>query len=201
MLRLGLAVAVLLSSFPTAARQAVWLGFDSFKVPDDTTLSGTVSVSAGQVESVEPWLFEPQDSVTGTAFQCTLQQYDANLTAAQKKKVRPDDRVTPKGLLITLAAPESALLHVETNRGTAEVPLTELIGGRTWTGLEGLLLATAGAPVSRVSDERTNNDMPGVAVSPGGQWRSPGSLTTAPLTGLCSTAKGSGLADHFGGAG
>lgn len=164
-----LAVAVLLSSFPAPARQAVWLGFDSFTVPDDTVLSGSVAVSAGQVERVEPWLFEPKDSLDGQAFSCTLQHYDADLTAPQKKKTRPADRVTPKGLLLTIDAPDSAVLQVKTSRGDVDLRLAELASGRTWTGLDGLLLATAGASVTRVSDDQTNNDMPGVAVAPDGQ--------------------------------
>jgi len=169
MLRYRLAVAVLLASLPAAARQAVWLGFDSFKAPDNTVIKGSIAVSSGQVEAVESWLFEPKDSVTGQDFQLTLQQYDEGFTAAEKRKVRPEARVTPKGLLVTVDTPDSAVLQLRTNHGDADVPLAELASGKTWTGLDGVLLATAGAPVTRVSNDQTNNDMPAVAVSPQGQ--------------------------------
>ena len=169
MIRSTLALCCLLTALPAPARQAVWLGFDSFKAPDNTVLSGTLRLSAGKVEQVESWLFEPQDEVTADGFKCALQRYDTDFTAVQKRKVRPEDRVTPKGLLVTVDAPDSAVLKVETNRGTAELPLASLNAGKTIAGLDGVLLATATAPVTRVSTDQTNNDMPSVAVSPDGK--------------------------------
>ncbi|MCC7494996.1 MAG: hypothetical protein IT204_21790 [Fimbriimonadaceae bacterium] len=164
----GLAVSLLLGPLE-AAPQAVWLGCDSFAVPDRTTLDLRLELSAGTVTAVEPWLTLPGDTLRADGARLLLRQYDPVTDPAQRNKVLPRERVTPKGLLVTVDAPPDATLRVITDRGTATWTLTDLAAGGELAALDGLLLASAAPAVERVSGDAFANDFPTVASSATGQ--------------------------------
>lgn len=167
---LGLAVGLMLPGLPAGAEPvAVQLVFDSFRVPDDTVYSGAVTVSGGTVVGLEPWLFQPGDTVGAADWRCALQRYDGDIPEADRRKMLPAEQVTGKGLFVRLDAPADATLTLTTSAGEWRVGLAELATGRTIVGLDGLVVVTRTAVAERVTDERYAHDFPAAAVGPDGR--------------------------------
>ncbi|HFB98751.1 MAG TPA: hypothetical protein ENJ62_06395, partial [Bryobacterales bacterium] len=92
--------------------------------------SGSIQLTAGKVERIEPWRFLDGDSVQGTSgWKLTLKRRPFENQPDKPRRMMADPQVinvVPAGVVVTVDAPATAAARVRTAQGSFEIPLAEL---------------------------------------------------------------------------
>ncbi|HID76156.1 MAG TPA: hypothetical protein EYP56_09200, partial [Planctomycetaceae bacterium] len=125
-----------------------------------TSWEGTARVTAGEIRRVAPWRFRPDDVVDGCGWKTS--------SHVLQRPPRGNVRMSPTGVVLTVAAPGQATLVVETAQGKFQVALDALAPGRAVSALDGRVRIEEVASAWRVTEGPTENDFPACAVGPNG---------------------------------
>ncbi len=123
---------------------------------------GEAKLTAGEIRRVEPWRFRPDDEIVGQSGWKTSSH-------VLQRPSRGRVRMSPTGVVLTLAAPDRAKLLVTTAQGNFEVALSDLRPGRPVSALGGRVRVEEVAPSWRLTAGPTENDYPAAAVGPDGR--------------------------------
>jgi hypothetical protein len=153
-------------------RGAVLISFEHERIGPQVSCDGSVRISSGEIESVQPVLFEPADGVEGVSWKCATQP-DAK-PATVKGAVRTCAQ--PKGVIVRTAAPNTASLTVDCALGEFAVELSALREGRSVEELDGQVTVARIPYASRLSDPAGEDDYPTACVGASGRphvaWQS-----------------------------
>ena len=122
---------------------------------------GSARLSVGEIRRIDPWRFRPADAIVGTSGWKTASHVLATPPTGPL-------RMSPTGVVLTLAAPRGATLDVETEQGKFSVPLKDLVPGRPVTLLDGRVAVDRVAPAVQLTQGDDENDFPAAAVGPDG---------------------------------
>jgi len=122
---------------------------------------GSAKLTAGEIRRIDPWRFRPDGAVVDRS------GWKTQSHLLQTPPTGPQ-RMSPSGVVLTLAAPRSAELEVETAQGKFRVSLGELAPGRQVPFLGGRVLVDAVAPAVQISGGETENDYPAATTAPDG---------------------------------
>jgi hypothetical protein len=122
---------------------------------------GRVRLSAGEIRRIEGWRFRPADALLPPD----------RWTASSIQLTRPlqgQPRMSPTGVIVTLAAPAGAALEVETTHGQFRVPLDDAKPGVRLEYLDGQVQVDRVVPAIQITSGDTENDFPAAATAPDG---------------------------------
>ncbi|MFQ5809327.1 MAG: hypothetical protein ACE5JM_06885, partial [Armatimonadota bacterium] len=153
-------------------RAAVLISFEHERIGPQASCDGSVRISSGEIESVQPVLFEPTDGIEGMSWKCATQP-DAK-PATVKGAVRTCAQ--PKGVIVRTAAPNTAGLTVDCALGKFSVDLAALRQGRPVEELDGQVTVARIPYATRLSDPAGEDDYPTTCIDASGRlhvaWQS-----------------------------
>jgi len=122
---------------------------------------GQAKLTAGEIRKIDPWRFRPGDAVL---------EPSGWKTSSHPLQTPPKGpgRMSPTGVVLSIAAPRGAELDVQTPQGKFRLALDELLPGRQVPFLDGRVLADAVAPAVPIADGETENDFPAAAAAADG---------------------------------
>ena len=172
--RLPMAAAfVFVVLLPTAAPGepiSLWVRFSQKHLAPNTVCNGKVSAQGGRLLSVTPVLFESEDSLTGSNWNCSVQGTREVMGKRRRVNVMPRD----KGLVVTVDGQTQVTL--DTAIGRAQFDADTMPWHSPKPVLDGKLTVQRVPAVARLTTDATEDEFPGITCDRSGRlwaaWQS-----------------------------
>lgn len=161
------------AALPAAAETAGVLLLLGAKDGESTVWDGKVTVSQGKVTETAGWRFEKTDRiVSANEWKCSTREaavYGRSNTKKKKASIKLTEKVKgpmqDNGVLVRLAdVDESTEVTVRTQQGDFAFKLADIPYGRRAELLEGRVIAQRTASGRQLTNERTDDDFPAIAI-------------------------------------
>ena len=134
-----------------------------------TKWDGSVTARGAQVDSIEPWRFEPSDSISGTSW--TVSTHPARLFNAGSQMGLTAPTVVANGVIVRLANQSAnAELAVNTAQGNFTIRLADLPYGKILSELGGRVMVDLTPPVAAITSDPQEQDYPAAVAKDGTIW-------------------------------
>jgi len=141
---------------------------------------GSVSARGAQVGAIEPWRFEPSDSIQGANWKVSTHPVRLFNAGSQMGMTAPP--VVPNGVIVRLAGHSAdAELAVSTAQGNFTIRLADLPYGKVTHALDGRVRIDRVPPVAAIGDDPQEQDYPAAATAKDGAiWLAYAEFTHSP---------------------
>src|SRR3954468_24108112 len=153
---------------PKAASDLVTLRIRfGMKDQENVDWSGTLSLSAGKVESIRGWRWMPGDKAEGNAF-TVMTRRQAAQSEAERKRVQAGNKLPIKenGIIVTLSGVTlDTQITLDIKPGKANFKIAELPVGARLSKLDDNLQVERVPVVSTLAESAADEDYPAVATA------------------------------------
>ena len=132
-----------------------------------TKWDGSVAVRGAEVRAIEPWRFEPADSINGSSWKIATHAARLFNNGSQIGLFSPV--IVPNGIIVRISNNAPTIeLAVKTAQGNFAVKLADLPYGKFVYGLNGRVSADLVPPVSQVTNDPQEQDLPSATTAKDG---------------------------------
>ena len=161
---LSLAFCVSISAAESGVGVRILLGVSD---QQSTKWDGAVTVRGAEVRSIEPWRFEPEDSISGTSWKIATHAARLFNNGSQMGMTGPT--IVANGIIVRLSSnAPNVELAVKTAQGAFTVRLSDIPYGKVASELNGRVRADLAPPVERISSDPQEQDYPAAATAKDG---------------------------------
>src|ERR1700722_10211622 len=132
-----------------------------------TKWDGSITVRGAEVRSIEPWRFEPEDSINGSTWKIATHAARLFNNGSQMGLFAPV--IVPNGLIVRLSSNVPTIeLAVKTSQGNFTVRLADLPYGKFVYALNGRASVYLVPPSSQLTNDPEEQDVPAATVAKDG---------------------------------
>src|SRR5258708_731435 len=132
-----------------------------------TKWDGSVTVRGADVRAIEPWRFEPEDSISGTSWKIATHAARLFNNGSQMGLIGP--QIVPNGIIVRLSSnAPNVELAVKTPQGAFSLKLSDLPYGKLVYELNGHVRVDLVPPFERITNDGQEQDYPAATTAKDG---------------------------------
>ena len=133
-----------------------------------TRWDGTIQISGGSVQSIDPWRFEGSDGISGNVWHCST--HLVRLFSGTSPIALPGNNVVANGIVVTVASNGGdAEARITTSQGDFNFRLGEVMYGKPVAKLEGRVVIDRVPASTQITKTKDEEDFPAAAAGKNGE--------------------------------